>query len=70
MWNTCRVKEKIQDPYIWFNELYNVNLKLKKIKEKMRNIFDILPEKYKAVRVSCNSNIPNMSNKDLNKETC
>ena len=34
MWNTCRVKEKIQDPYIWFNELYNVNLKLKKIKGK------------------------------------
>ena len=36
----------------------------------MGNIFDILPEKYKAVRVYCNSKIPNMSNKDLNKETC
>ena len=33
-WNNCRIKDTIQDPDIWFNELFNLNLKFKKIKEK------------------------------------
>ena len=33
-WNNCKIKDTILDPYIWFNELYNLNLKFKKIKAK------------------------------------
>ena len=33
-WNNCKVKDAIHDPEIWFNELYNLNLKFKKIKKK------------------------------------
>ena len=51
-WNNFRIKETSQDPYSWFNELYNLNLKFKSIKEKYKkyedklkaNIFDVLPE--------------------------
>ena len=62
-WNTFKIKVTIQDPYIWFNELINVNLKFNKTKAKYDkcgmngNVFDILPEEYKAVRLSCNINI-------------
>ena len=34
MWNNCNIKYTSLDPYIWFNELYNLNLKFKKIKAK------------------------------------
>ena len=34
MCNNCRIKDTSQDPDIWFNELYNLNLKFKKIKSK------------------------------------
>ena len=33
-WNLCSIKDTIQDTYIWFNKLYNLNLKFKKIKER------------------------------------
>ena len=64
MWNTCRIKETSQDPYIWFNELYYLNLNFKKIKEKYQkeedemkeHVSDVLPEQYKPIRVSCNVN--------------
>ena len=77
-WNTCRIKYTSQDFDIWFNELYNLNLKLKKIKEKYEkdeddmkaHIFDVLPEEYKPVRVSFNVDISNMTYTDLNKEIC
>ena len=60
--NTFRIKDTIQDPAIWFNELYNINSKLKKIKEKYEydmkvNAFDLLPEEYKSLRISCNVKI-------------
>ena len=34
MCNNCRIKDTSQDPYIWFNELYNLNLKFNQIKSK------------------------------------
>ena len=75
-WNSCRINGTIQYPGIWFNELYNLNLKFNKIKEKYErdeyemkaHEFDVLPEKYKPVRVSCNVNISMMAYKDLKKE--
>ena len=33
-WNNCSIKDTSQDPDIWFNKLFNLNLKLKKTKEK------------------------------------
>ena len=30
-WNNCRIEGTSQDPDIWFNELFNLNLKFKKI---------------------------------------
>ena len=66
-WNNYKIKDRSLDRYIWFNEMYNLNLNLKKIKkyEKEKDglkthIFDVLPEEYKPVRVSCNVNIANM----------
>ena len=52
-------KDKIQDSDIWFSELFNLNLKFKKYKEKYVKdedelesyVFDILPENNKPVRV-------------------
>ena len=32
-WNNCNIKDTSLDPDIWFNELYNLDLKFKKIKE-------------------------------------
>ena len=51
-WNSCRIKYISIDPYIWFNEIYNINLKFKKIKAKYEqyddklksHFFDVLPE--------------------------
>ena len=51
-WNNCNIKNKSLDTYIWFNELYNINLKFKRIKAKYdkyedelkSNIFGVLPE--------------------------
>ena len=65
MWNNFNIKYTSIDPYDWFNEMYNLNLKFKKIKakyekneEKLKShVFDVLPEEYKTVRVSCNVNI-------------
>ena len=33
-WTNFKIKDTSLDPDIWFNELYNLNLKLNKIKEK------------------------------------
>ena len=46
------IKDTSQDPDIWFNELYNLNLYFKKIKDKYEkdedemksHIVDVLPE--------------------------
>ena len=51
-WNNCNTKETSLDPDIWFNGLYNLNLKLKKIKAKYEkdedelkvHVFGVLPE--------------------------
>ena len=75
-WNNCRIKGTSQDPYIWFNELYNLNPKFKRIKAKYKkyedrlkaHAFDVLPEQYKPVRVSCNVNISNMKFEYVKKE--
>ena len=34
IWNNFSIKDIIQDPDIWFNELYNLDLKFNKIKKK------------------------------------
>ena len=76
MWNNCRIKDTSQDSDIWFNELFHLNLKLKKIKanyykyedELKAHVFDVLNEDYKPVRVSCNVSISNISFKDLNTD--
>ena len=68
MWDTCSIKYTSQGPDIRFNEVYSLNLKLKKIKDKYEkdedemkaHVFDVLPEKSKHVRVSCNDNISKM----------
>ena len=52
MWNNFRIKDTSQDPDIWPNQIYNLNLKFKKIKDKYQkdeddmksHVFDILPE--------------------------
>ena len=31
-WNNCDIKETSLDPDIWFNKLYNLNLRFKSIK--------------------------------------
>ena len=74
-WKHCKIKDTSIDPDIWFNWLYNLNLDFKKIKEKYEkdedklkaHVFDLLPEEYKQVRVSCKVNISKMQFKDLNK---
>ena len=33
-WNNCKIKDTSLDPGIWFNDLYNLNLKFKNTKEK------------------------------------
>ena len=74
--NNYRIKDKNKDPDIWFNEKFNLNLKVKKIKAKYEkdeddlkaHLFDILPEYYKPARVSCNSSISKMTFKDPKKE--
>ena len=51
-WNNYRIKDTSQDPDIWFDELYNLNLKFKTIKTKYEkyedylkaHVFDFLPE--------------------------
>ena len=75
-WNNCKIKDTSLDPDIRFNEIYNLNLKFKKIKvkhekyeDKMKaHVFDVLPEEYNPVRLSCNVNITNIEFKDLIKE--
>ena len=55
-WNNCKIKGTSLDPYIWFNDLYNFNLKFKKIKAKYENdeyelkahVFNVLPEEIKS----------------------
>ena len=74
-WNNFRIKDTSQDPNIWFIEIFNLNLNFKKIKAKYKKdedelkpyVFDVLPEDYKPMRVSCNVNISNMAFKDLKK---
>ena len=51
-WNNCKIKDISLDPEIWFNALYNLNLKFKNIKEKYEKdeyelkayVFDVLHE--------------------------
>ena len=51
-WNNCSIKDTSQDTDIWFNDLFNLNLKFKKIKagyekyedEHKEHFFDVLPE--------------------------
>ena len=48
----CRIRDTSQDPEIWYNELNNLNLDFKKIKDKYEKdedeikkyVFDVLPE--------------------------
>ena len=64
-----------QDPDISFNERFNSNVKLNKIKAKNKkygeymkaHAFDLLTEYYKSVRVSCNINISKMAYKHPKK---
>ena len=75
-WNNCRIKDTSQDPYIWFNDIFNLSLKFKNIKAKYdkdgydlkAHIFDVLPEDYKPMILSCYSNISKMEFKDLRRE--
>ena len=68
MWINCNMKETSLDPDIWFNEIYNLNLKFKKIKVKYENdedelkahVFNVFPEEYKQLRLSCNPFFPKM----------
>ena len=61
----CRIKDTRQDPDIWFNDLFNLSLDFKRVKEKHEkdkdemkaHAFDVLSEDYKTLRVSCNVNI-------------
>ena len=54
------IKDTSKYTDIWFNEIFNLNLKFNNIKEKYdkdedklkSHAFDILPEYYKPVRVS------------------
>ena len=39
-WNNWRINDTSQDPDIWFNEFYNLNLKLNKIKSKYKRYED------------------------------
>ena len=65
IWNNCRIKDTSQDTDIWFNELFDLNLRFKKIKSKCdeykdelkTHFFDVLPDDYKTVGVSCNVSI-------------
>ena len=41
-WNNYSIKDTSLDPYIWFNGLYNLNLKFKKIKAKCEKYEDKL----------------------------
>ena len=74
-WNISRIKGISRDPDIWFNELFNSNLKFKKIKAKYKKnenelkeyVFSALPEYYKPVRVSCNNKTSNMVFKEIKK---
>ena len=51
-WNNFKIKDTSLDPYIWFNELYNLNLNFKNINEKYEkyedklkaHVFYFLPE--------------------------
>ena len=50
-WNNWNITDTILDPNIWFNELYNLSLKFKRIKVKYEKyedelkarVFDVLP---------------------------
>ena len=37
-WNNCDIKETSLDPDIWFNKIYNLNLKFKSIKANDENM--------------------------------
>ena len=39
-WNNCSINETSQDPDIWFNVLYNLNLMFKNIKAKYEKYED------------------------------
>ena len=44
--NNCKIKDNSIDPYIWFTEIYNLNLKFKKIKSKYEKYEDELKEHF------------------------
>ena len=41
-WNNCDIKETSLDPDIWFNKLYNLNLRFKSIKSNYEKYEDEL----------------------------
>ena len=59
-WKNCIINDTSQDPYIWFYEPFNLNLKSNNINENYEkyeddpkaHVFDVLPEFYKTMRVS------------------
>ena len=75
-WNNFRIKDASKDTYIWFNDLFNLNLKLKKIKAKCEkyeddiksHVFEALTKDYNTMRVSCNVNTSKMEFMDLKKD--
>ena len=75
-WNNIRIKDTSQDPDIWFHELFDSNLRFKNIevkyaKEKyelIAHVFDVLPENYNTMRVSCSIKVSKMEFKDTKKE--
>ena len=59
-WNNFSVKDTSQYPDIWFNELFNLNLKFKRIQsnyekdedELKAQFIEVVPEDYKTVILS------------------
>ena len=59
-WNKCKIKDTSLYPVIWFNDLYNLNLKLKNIKTDYKkhedgirtHVFNVLTEEYKPGKLS------------------
>ena len=73
--NNYSIRDKSQYPDIWFNEWFNFNLRLNKIKAKYEKygdyikaqVFDFPIEFYKPVRVSWNVNISKIEYMDPKK---
>ena len=72
----CKIKDTIQNPDIWFNELFNLNFKFNRIKEKCvkyedklkTHVSEVSTEGYNPVRASCYFKILKIVFKYLKKE--